>query len=73
MGLEVFYKQDIRNAIHAAEQATTAALDSDGEYQRGYLAALTTIALAFGLVGGDDQAGRPQLDTWRPVALGRER
>ena len=71
MGLEVYYPTDIRNALLAAEQATTAALgtcpgqpaqgDGDGEYRRGYLAALTTVALAFGLTtGGDDRAGLPR-------------
>ena len=73
MGLEVFYKRDVINALLAAEQATAAA-GADGRYLEGYRAALTTVALAFGLVGrDDDQAGLPRLtNTWRPVvALGQ--
>lgn len=56
MGLEVYYPQDIRNALLAAEQATNAALPARTDdlftqgYLTGYRAALTTLALAFGLV-----------------------
>ena len=58
MGLEVYYSQDIRNALLAAEQASVTALraagDEDNEfakgYKEGYQAALVTMALAFGLV-----------------------
>lgn len=57
MGLEVYYPADIRNALLAAEQASGAALMAAGQendalvqiFQEGYRAALTTIALAFGL------------------------
>jgi len=57
MGLDVYYPADVRNALLAAEQSTTAAIAAaDGDdaysagYQAGYRAALITIALAFGLV-----------------------
>lgn len=60
MGLTVFYPSDIRNALLAAEQsasATAEAISSDdafiGDYLEGYHAALTTIALAFGLIDRD--------------------
>ena len=57
MGLEVFYPADIRNALLAAEQAANATVKATGNtddvfasgYLAGYWAALTTIALAFGL------------------------
>jgi len=56
MGLEVYYTQDIRNALLAAEQASNAAMMASGgddkstrAFQAGYRAALGTIALAFGL------------------------
>jgi hypothetical protein len=58
MSLEVYYPQDIRNVLQAAEQSCRAALLAAGGgrnefaqgYGEGYLAALTTIALAFGLM-----------------------
>jgi len=59
MGLEVYYPQDIRNALLAAEQASRTALlaaggGEDNEFARGYRegygAALVTMALAFGLM-----------------------
>ena len=58
MGLEVWYPNDIKNAILAAEQASATALQAgrvggdayQGGYRDGYQAALLTIALAFGLV-----------------------
>jgi hypothetical protein len=56
MALEVYYPQDILNALLAAEQSAGAAIqaaDSDNlfmaGYQAGYHAALVTISLAFGL------------------------
>ena len=57
MGLEVYYPTDIRNALLAAEQAVTATAtatrDEDDPFATGFLtgyrAALTTMALAFGL------------------------
>ena len=60
MSLKVWYPQDIRNAILAAEQASRAALlagNPDDQFARGYReghkAALATIAVAFGLVQPD--------------------
>jgi hypothetical protein len=67
MGLEVYYPQDIRNALLAAEQANNAAMMALGGedaadpaqstfvqgYGAGYRAALVTIALAFGLIRPD--------------------
>ena len=58
MGLEVYYPSDIRNAIVAAEQAVSATATATGGtgelfatgYLAGYRAALTTMALALGLV-----------------------
>lgn len=63
MSLEIYYPQDILNALLAAEQATKAALSPNLEevvsirsgaadywYWKGYRAALVTLALAFGLV-----------------------
>jgi hypothetical protein len=57
MALKVYYPQDICNALQAAAQSCGAALlaaDRGGDdltrgYSEGYRAALTTIALAFGL------------------------
>jgi soluble cytochrome b562 len=57
MSLQVFYPQDIRNALLAAEQASSRALNAINTqddfakgYREGYQDALATIALAFGLV-----------------------
>lgn len=66
MGLEVYFPGDILNALLAAEQASGAALRATSQendefaqgYQEGYRAALTTIALAFGLVRLEDHGGR---------------
>ena len=64
MSLEVYYPQDIHNALLAAEQATASALQASCEvdarysqgYDDGYHAALMTLALAFGLIGGADDS-----------------
>lgn len=60
MALSVFYPADITRALLAAKQASAAALlatGGDGPYTQGYQAghraALTTIALAFGLLQPD--------------------
>ena len=57
MSLEVFYLKDIRNALLSAEHASAAtqhAVFRDDPlakaYQDDYRAALTTLALAFGLL-----------------------
>jgi hypothetical protein len=57
VGLEVYYPGDIRNALLAAEQAVGATAEAAGGrdepftagFLAGYRAALTTLALAFGL------------------------
>ncbi len=64
MGLSVYYPQDIRNALLAAEQSASAALRAIGAeddpfangYRAGYRAALVTIALAFGLAPDNGKA-----------------
>ena len=61
MGLEIYYPADIHNALLAAEHAVTVAAGSSGRQDNafaagflvGYQAALTTLALAFGLVTWD--------------------
>jgi hypothetical protein len=69
MSLEVYYPQDILNALLAAEHASGAmaeaiAAQDDADdsqsaffagYATGYRAALTTLALAFGLVRYDGE------------------
>ncbi len=59
MGLDIFFPEDIRNALLAADEASSstagvcAAVGRDPvtlrAYLEGYRAALTTVALAFGL------------------------
>jgi hypothetical protein len=57
MGLQVYYPADICNALLAAEQAVNATALATGSqddpftsgFLTGYRAALTTLALAFGL------------------------
>jgi hypothetical protein len=64
MSLDLFFAKDIRNALMAADEASSstarvcAAVDGDGRgnnspllraYLEGYRAALSTVALAFGL------------------------
>jgi hypothetical protein len=60
MSLEVYYPQDIRNAILAAENASLRSSAHDtGQYAQGYRDGvkdtLTTIALAFGLFTPTDE------------------
>ena len=63
VGLEVYYAADIRNALLAAEQAVGATAEAAGErdepftagFLTGYRAALTTLALAFGLACDESQ------------------
>jgi hypothetical protein len=74
MGLSVYYPQDIRNALLAAEQASSAALMAVSAeddpfargYREGYRAALTTVALAFGLIRPD---GHQEDSDWQPTLL----
>jgi len=59
MGLDIFFSDDIRNALLAADEASSstarvcAAVGGDQvtlrAYLEGYRAALTTVALVFGL------------------------
>lgn len=59
MGLDIWFREDIANTLAAADEAcgaTVAALSGHVEdgallraYQNGYRAALSTIALAFGI------------------------
>lgn len=62
MGLDIFFAEDVRNALAAANEASSAAaarvadlrLDADAvanlrAYRDGYKAALCTMALAFGI------------------------
>jgi hypothetical protein len=73
MGLAVFYPENIANALLAAEQAANATAKATGDqndpfsagYLTGYRAALTTLAVAFGLVPQPSiQAKDP---VWRPI------
>ncbi len=62
MRLDIFFGDDIRNALLAADEASTATaracVAAGGDptvlraYLEGYRAALTTVALAFGLEPG---------------------
>jgi len=71
MSLGVYYPTDIRNALLAAEQAANATAKATGNeddpftagFLTGYRAALTTLALAFGLVVGGDN-GRETQPAW---------
>ena len=52
MGLDIFFAEDIRNALLAADEAsisTASACGLNEDYLTGYAAALRTVALAFGL------------------------
>ena len=88
MGLEVYYPTDIRNALLAAEQAANATAKAIGPtsggagnqddpfsagFLTGYRAALTTLAVAFGLVpGGQVQSLAAQSNTstdWKTTLL----
>lgn len=68
MGLQIFYPTDIRNALLAAEQAVNATTDAAGDqddpftsgFLTGYRAALTTLALAFGLATWPESPLREQ-------------
>jgi hypothetical protein len=73
MALDVYFPQDICRALLAAEQASNATWMATGGkeddfargYRQGYLAALTTIALAFGLLRPD---GGHESE-WQPACL----
>jgi hypothetical protein len=65
MGLDIFCRADIANALLAVEEASsaTAAAMLDGvhdveklrAYRQGYRAALSAVALAFGLSPGENK------------------
>lgn len=66
MSLDIWFREDILHALQAADQSsatTAAALEGAGisdprylrAYRQGYRAALAAIAIAFGLVEGEDQ------------------
>ncbi len=65
MGLDIYCRTDIANALLAAEQASSAtaavmldAVDDPARlqaYRMGYRAALVAVALAFGLRAKNDQ------------------
>jgi hypothetical protein len=71
VGIEVYYPADIRNALLAAEQAVGATADAAGDkddpfttgFLTGYRAALTTLALAFGLVQDSQVQGASERQT----------
>jgi len=75
MGLDIWFQEDITNALKAAEQAsstTAAAIESvvsDPSYLRayrqGYKAALITVATAFGLEVDGDGARLGAGGQWR--------
>lgn len=76
----IYYSQDIRKALLAADQATGSALQvviGEGNrfvegYKAGYLAALTTIALAFGLIQPEGHTGNQEWQsTLLPANVGR--
>ena len=78
MALEVWYAEDILNALRAAEQAANAAAAATGRqdeafaagFLTGYRAALTTLALAFGLAArSDDYRTSFPLETPRQLTL----
>jgi len=68
MALDIFFSEDIRNALLAADEASSSTVrmcaDGGGDrvilraYLEGYRAALTTVALAFGLAPSAFAAAR---------------
>ena len=60
MALDVYFKQDILNALRAAEHPVRKLTEGEQDdyhagYAEGYYAALATLALAFGLVQVEDE------------------
>jgi len=88
MGLDIWFKEDIANALIAADEAasaTAAALSevtNDPErlrtYREGYRAALTTLALAFGIsplavmTAPEEKRLRPEASSRDFVELSRD-
>ena len=59
MGLDLWDRGDIENTLLSLHQATLQS-GVDGDYRRGFEAALVSVALAFGLDPGRDLAPRLQ-------------
>jgi len=86
MGLDIFFLEDIRSALQAADQASTstarvcatvsgyeASPEADvtlRAYLEGYRAALTTVALAFGLSPAVIAGQRPSTGSGRSSGQG---
>jgi len=77
MALDIFFSEDIRNALLAADEASssTAAYCLDGPvlwaYLEGYRAALTTVALAFGIPLDVSAGRREALEMGRTIPMMR--
>ena len=82
MGLGVWFREEIRNALYAAEEvcrSTVEALGDDSEYTRGYRdgfhAAIATLATAFGIARkgalrkSSMPGGRVVEGKWRTMSL----
>ena len=69
MGLDIWFSDDIRNVLLSSRQ-TMLATGGDGEYRRGFEAALVTLALAFGLDVRDiGPTWQPALETGEDVRM----
>ncbi|MFB0545298.1 MAG: hypothetical protein ACETWB_00160 [Anaerolineae bacterium] len=81
MGLDIWFKEDIANALIAADEASSATAAALSEvtndpgrlraYREGYRAALTTLALAFG-ISPLALMTAPEEERLRPEAFGVE-
>lgn len=72
MSFELYYPIDILNALRAANQAvvlTATAGDVDQSYLSGYLAALTVIAVAFGIPVEKDRRGQLRTTPFNVLTL----
>ncbi len=67
MSLDIWFREDIKHILMAAERASSSSLAQAEEsstdpgalraYRRGYQAALSAVALACGLIPGPDDEG----------------
>jgi hypothetical protein len=81
VALEVYYPADIRNALLAAEQAVNATAEASDRlddpftagFLTGYRAALTTLALAFGLAACSEPPSADRKSALLATALPRLR
>jgi len=76
MGLDLWFREDIENALRAAEVASAATVAVLGEtgspevvraYRQGYRAALAVVAQAFGIkikLGGQQMSGHSVFDKY---------